>query len=1159
MAHINMERLNVHSFFSHYIIDPLAKNLTRDEKIAAVFFSVTAAIFTLGIAHLIAGISWWKSKKMVPLTHTDPKFTNGNKIIHTTEAAKISTRTHQISNDRNLFNLPINKNQLKTPYLRLTSQEMGALKRENFADIMQREFIDACYAKPLPKNEDVTVFHPDTNEIVPWSTLTIPQKVKVNNKYAHPHNQISDPEYPCIDNHFFGDGQAPYLPNDPRHHHGSDHSVRASIFAAVFAMLYNKYYPGARLSKAEILLAQCVAAGHDSGRQTEGVDVHDEDSAKKTVEILQKLGVNNKTILNECKKAIAEKDSIKWNEKSMLGRCVQNADCAEFARLLLKGEQQDDLGFKNSRNYLDIYRELKEIAEQKKVEQQVDDINSVVLKHNLTFHDFLFELDHIREEMNAFIYTTHKKESRKVVASTGQNYYAEILKQMTSVQCPRMNELLISCGVIYNEEKEFPVILAENINDLIQQIGDIKKLNTKQLSSILDTTESIKDFEPVKSLYTQLYNEQSQRTEQKQKFQHFLTIGNNDNSLFKTPLLGNDLANAYLALSSEEKQIQKVNLHLALGINENDNILDVRQNLHFLDSKYRDAICVEIIHTQLRNLIDLGVKQSHLWIPQVQHTHATELRNRSNALLLELDNLLPQYFDDSIQTTASLAFAQASSIFMTLSLHSQAIDTLQEAGSKIKLHQSHLLYDLDKLMKENNPPSFLLRDSNFIRKRRMRLQKILIDNTPFYEISFELPYSVRNALEMNFELLKKNPSKYITETVPCTYYKKAPGSQTHSTKECVNIGTDLKVTLADSKNSPEVFIGNNKTYHNQYHTVRIRLNIDSTGQDLHNICSQIGLPMCIMPSRTEDIQREMIGRSMAFRYPQLIYANPHQKNNIDITYAHLTVDQKKLIDDDCNNMRLTKVGRNQFELVQPSIGEEAWKNGIGSLVSFINAGTTLQTANVLVNILNTGLLSSSERFKQGILGLGCAPTYNFQTGSGGQVFARSLPKSLFKDNYPLSNFAIKGPILLLLDVQALERMPYSYTKDRGGVRNPNYQQNKFDPEGQQPEYNYRGYDKIKERLGFQDYIQAIQKEPHPLAETMFDETLSASYIQKIVVANENDRKIVIDTLERAKIYKINGLSLQEAICSTYLDQSMIDHFDSKELPKRENHYERPYL
>jgi len=318
--------------------------------------------------------------------------------------------------------------------------------------------------------------------------------------------------------------------------------------------------------------------------------------------------------------------------------------------------------------------------------------------------------------------------------------------------------------------------------------------------------------------------------------------------------------------------------------------------------------------------------------------------------------------------------------------------------------------------------------------------------------------------------------------------------------------------------------------------------------------------MAIMPSRREDIQLEMRARSMAFRYPELLYANPFKKEDPNSLYQKLTSEQKLCIDNDCKTMCLTKVGRNQFELVQPAIAQEAWDRGIAALGSYLNAGTIKQTANVLVNIMTTGLLSSQERYRQGILGLGCAPAYNIQTGSGNQVFTRMIPKSLFENNYPLSNFAVRGPIFLMYDVRALERMPYSYKKDRGGLRNPNYNQLLFGVPSQPLELFYRGVEKIQERQGLSEYIKEIKEHPHPTAETMFDETLSAKYIQKIIVTDETDKYILTDTLERARIHDINGIPLKEAIiCSKKLNPSMLKNFNSEQLVISEETNELQYI
>ncbi len=1135
MSPLEPGHLNFHSFFDRYIINPFSSKLSKNEQISAVCLSVLTGIFTLGIAHLVIFLKWYFTKKISPL--------HNQKTIFPTVSQKTqaTARLHIFSNSL------VDSASPRT--MKMSHQTTGQLQRENFSTIMQQQFIDPCYAKPLPKQDDVTVLHPTTNEKVKWSSLTIQEKVLLNNKYAHAHDRISDPEYPDIDKHFFADGQHVYLPGDPRKHHGSDHAVRTSIFAAVFAHLYNKYYPNLQLNKSDILLIQCVAAGHDSGRQTEGVDVHDEDSAEITVSTLQRLGIKDPNILSECKKAITEKDSSSWDKKSFLARCIQNADSAEYARLILKGPVQDETGFQNSRNYLDIYKEMTKLAQHAMKEQNSENIDSVILKNGLTYKDFMHDLDAIRLEMNAFIYKTHTEKSRAKNSLAETNYYDQLLSRMTSIRCPIMNEMLISAGVLNITPQGQAPIIGNQAQRLIQQAGGIHKLTFSQINTLIASLENVQDSTSIRELYIQLQHEKTKRAKASEKFENNLREINTDKTPAKIRLHGHDLVGAYLELSIEDRKKHQKIIFQLLGLDNKGYGFNPQKHIEFLNSPHREYLSMEFFHSGLTTLVDHAKKELHtLEQPQkIQLAH--NLQQQANNLLQQYNTLPTLYRDDTIQTTAALAFAKAHAIFLQHGLQKEALMALRDASSNIRLETSHPLYDLENIMKDKAPHTYILSDSDCLRKRKMRLNKINVDGQPYYEVSIELRHKARKDLEEHLKLLQSDTETYDIQTVPYEYYGKDFKTGQYTTAKKIAVGQEHKITLKNVQNSPEVFIGKEQNYYNLYHTIRVRLKPGSTGQDLHTLFSQIGLPVAIMPSRSEDILSEMRARSLAFRYPELINADPLNKIDPDILYDQLPKEKKICVDKDCQNSFLSQVGVNQSEMVQPSIAQEAWKQGVASLGSYINAGNIKQTAQVLTNILNTGCLSSQERYRQGILGLGCAPTYNLEVGSGNQVFTRMLPKSLFSNNYPLKNFPISGPILLLYDVRALERMPYSYKKDRGGIRNPHFHLNFFSPEGQIPELNYRGSDKLKERQGFCAFIDDIKKQPHPTAETMFDETLSPKYIQKIVVSSEDDRNIVIDRLERAKIYEVNGMSIKDiVVCSSTLNPSLIKDFDKEELP-----------
>lgn len=392
--------------------------------------------------------NWLASKKIFELMINDPVAKNS--IEYVFRNAKVS---HELQRKIDtvvstlIINKPSRTNQESvlspspTPSnIMAKLKEMGS--KGEVAQITQN-FINKHYGKPLPAKEDVVVPIQNEQGIVewrPWVSLTREEKIKVTNTGTHKHNQLGEntPEH-VVDAQFFSEnGQHVYLKNDPREHHGNDHSSRAAIFSAAFAYLYAKYHPNYLVTEEDVTLCQIFAAGHDSGRQTEGPDVYDERSAEFAIEELHELGIDHEKIVQECRNSIADKDNKDLKNKSLLAKCVQNADCAEFQRLYLKQPVQDAEGFNNSRNYLDIFHDFKDLAGQNP--------DAPLLKNGLTYNNFLTELDFLRKEMNDFIYQTHKKENREKF-SEKENYYQEILNSITPESFPLLNSALVQVNV----------------------------------------------------------------------------------------------------------------------------------------------------------------------------------------------------------------------------------------------------------------------------------------------------------------------------------------------------------------------------------------------------------------------------------------------------------------------------------------------------------------------------------------------------------------------------------------------------------------------------------------------------------------------------------------------------------------------------------------
>jgi hypothetical protein len=1076
-------RINKENFFNHYIIDPLSKELSLGERIIALSLSVLLALPTLGILHIRA--KYLQSKSFVDLTHV-----HNNRLNCLNNLASSISRVSFAILQPGQGNIQCGQNELP--------------------QIISEKIIQPFYSKPLPKEEAVTVPYtdPQTKETTwrLWSSLTREQKIHVNNTGTREHNKLPtwSPE-PAVDRWFFAHGQAPFLDGDPRESHGNDHAARAAIFSSVFAYLYQKYHPAENVSVQDIMLTQIVAAGHDSGRQTEGPDVYDEASAHNIQKVLKDLGITDKKALQDAFEAIENKDSDPLKSKSLIARCVQNADSAEFARLLLSSSQQEKGSFENSLKYLDIYKELEALTSK--------DPKNTVLKDGLTFKDFCYELNALRVEMNDLIYQTHKVDFRRQVADSHANIFEVILESANPTEFPLLASVLTHIGVKEKRPTAKAILEETQVAQIEGWINyGLDKIPTPALekqSALLATNE----LPTAKSVAKTIQSELSQRKGIKERYEKSKTL---------TDLcIGFALLNP---ISRDYNEFKNRALSMSSGLTLQEAIVSCMPAVPLPHQKQMQATLVEVLHNDCKAVLQTLELQSRKQPISFEDTNA--LRDQAVKLISAYKEVPLQFRSQEVQTTVALALEFCSQAFRQLGHPQEAKRTLELSATEIVLEETNKFYNIKKLLQNQKKGDAIVHtpsDSRFMRKRKLGVAEKKLDGKLMYELSFEVPVQTRKRLENTLEMLVDKNSQQV---VPSKFCRKR-GKEFANDDSAIVVGEDIKISIAPGI---DILIGNTKKYWNQYHFMRVQIDPSIKAQEVHSALAKIGLPMAMLPSRKEDIQAEVLARSIAFRFPEIAYQDPYNRKPADELYAELTDSQKKVVDEDCKATRLTQVGNGHFENVVPVVAADAWKAGVRSVGTFIWGGTTMNdTAHVVKNIIQNGLLSSQERFQNGILGNGCCPIYNYQSGSADQVFARILTKNLFESKFKLSDFAIVGRVFVMLDPLVLERMPYSYTGDRNGVRNPDFFEKNFHAQKQGPIRNFKGVDAIKQRRGIKRHVETLNSEKFPLNETMFDLNIGSKYIQRLVLWTEVDRLSLIAALQKSGIYEISGRPIEEVV------------------------------
>lgn len=1061
--------MNIGNFFSTFIIDPFSKELPTRHQVLACAASIFLGILFCGMLHLR---SFRKLQGRLAECKLDDKLQKNFDIAATK------------SNQFGVVKL-LNKSTNNAPNF--------PVSRKNISKLIQDYFINPHYKQPFPSKNKVKI--PLNGKKVRWRSLKRDQKVAVINKIALPHNRIRGLRRFLVDHRFFANSHSVYTKGDPRKGHGVDHAVRTAIFTGIFAALYAKYHPGHEdtIQQNELMAMILAGAGHDSGRQADGPDLFDEFSAIIVKEALENIGIKETNLINNCVEAVADKDKKDLTNKSFIAKCVQNADCAEYARCNKTKAVQNKKQFDHSRNYLDIYRELAHLAENDK---------NYELKNGLTFGDFLLELDAIRTEMNRLIHRTNSRQHRKKMAAKKGYAFDKILRTINSTEFPLLSDTLDKLTIK-------PKPSAEEV----KAKGLISQAETLQAQGI-----SLLPFTSVENMLAKLVGTPAIHPKRRLKilklrnvFQNEINVRQNGKRLLEEAL------NRWKSGCSTPPSVIDAFFEAPPTVRDGarERFLNIIGS-DLLSHCHQEALYAEHIHGKLKSLLES------------EHSPTADQILEATRELLEIYYGLDVAVQDPrFLTTCALAYEKAASIHQEND-PSKAAATLQEAADQLILNNNHFLQALSETNLIDTSPQFLLSGTSFVRKQRLRVQKKKYETCETIELSIELTSCARADLETKLPLLSLNGIELKTRRGGADYFDPDKGFYRQDRK--LLFGQEHYFTTCEGK--VEVSFGSDSFMANQYRRLCVKMLPGATMQDAQKALSLLGLPMALMPSRPEDIRQEALQRSMAARYPAKVYSGIDangKKKPWQEAYGSLTEHERATIEQDIDNCVIGVTGPRQLELINPTWGREALRHKARAAMTFIQAGTISTTAKIIGNIAKTGLLSEQERLERGIFPACRNPDYNNNVGAANQTFTRIITQKDVQQQLSMHRYFFHGPVMLVWDVQSFERMPYSYPDDHGGLSSPRFFKKLFKA-GDQPSYkNFTGAERLADRKGFTENLDFLEQNRRVTNETMFDTVLGPQYLSKIVVWKKLDKKVLAKRMEKMGIHSINGKPLNECI------------------------------
>ena len=309
------------------------------------------------------------------------------------------------------------------------------LSSENLSKHIQHA-LDDFYKKPLPAPSEITVRNLQGQK-VKWNSLSYSQQRGI---VMHHHKggctSLSLPY------------EGPYYCEKtiPRWTHGLMHATRAALLVRMVANMYNHFHPTIQITEKEIILAQLLAAYHDSARQAEGVDVWDDESAENAYMHLKALGFSDEIALN-CMDFLAHKDGQREG-KHILSKLVQCADCLDIMRIY------GFHGFNDS--YLDIFHDLGHIPE------------------------FREELTKFRKEYASFIRKTDAPLLRLHLETQSQSYFQDVESLMLSEAQGKADFPLLTkwtAKEVEEPRESLKMVFEANPSSKLEEYYIVKELN----------------------------------------------------------------------------------------------------------------------------------------------------------------------------------------------------------------------------------------------------------------------------------------------------------------------------------------------------------------------------------------------------------------------------------------------------------------------------------------------------------------------------------------------------------------------------------------------------------------------------------------------------------------------------------------------------------
>ena len=331
-------------------------------------------------------------------------------------------------------------------------------------------------------------------------------------------------------------------------------------------------------------------------------------------------------------------------------------------------------------------------------------------------------------------------------------------------------------------------------------------------------------------------------------------------------------------------------------------------------------------------------------------------------------------------------------------------------------------------------------------------------------------------------------------------------------KDSSNLGNKYQITL---QGLGKIFVGASNDVLTLYDRVSVQMDKGKNFYDFHEALSILNLEDALRQSAKEDIERMKLGylfrlfnpkEATCFERSEAFFNFPLKDFKAEI--FKLDPSMKGLVAKWLPKMKLHEILPGKMRWSLPGLGDELKKKGlIGLAVTMTGAWNQEERFQRVASILSMGMLSSEQRWKNGINKTGLSSTMDFYTGGADSVFTQIVTKN----NTSFGDYNYDGEIRFLISPDILDTITYQYNYDSYGNRDINHA------------YWVENY---LDRPNIFEFLQKQMVWFNGGNEVMVKDRIPPNYFTGIVVQNQYTKNELLNYLRKINLVQKNEFGIE---------------------------------